>query len=236
MIIDKRPKPPTTPVAPWHSSDPSHPPPAHPATRPRGEVTFWIAPQVGKISNGAYLHMADSVHTSFVWREWFPTGPLAGLSRLRPHSGDGMGRGGGGEHPAVQPVSRLRLADRPRLLSPALSLRSPLLQIRSPASSFSLCFSRVLHAINFQVHFSGCKLQRICATGEWITQPNVPSAKLDRSLRTAWGRYATLASPDWCKSLWKNKKKKKQKKPLLHLVPLCSQASSPSNKLHETAL
>lgn len=95
MIIDKRPKPLTTPVARWHSSHPSHPPPSHPASRARGEVTFWIAPQVGKISNGAYLHMADSVHTSFVWREWFPTGPLAGLSRLHPHSGDGTGVGGG---------------------------------------------------------------------------------------------------------------------------------------------
>ena len=47
---------------------------------PLGEVTFWIALQVGKISNGACLHMAASVHTSFVWGERFPPGRLAGLS------------------------------------------------------------------------------------------------------------------------------------------------------------
>lgn len=52
---------------------------------PLEAVTFWIASQVGKISNGAILHMGDSVHTPFVWREWFPPGLLACLS---PSLGD----------------------------------------------------------------------------------------------------------------------------------------------------
>lgn len=54
---------------------------------PLEAVTFWIASQVGKISNGAILHMGDSVHTPFVWREWFApttTGmPLSVARRLQ---------------------------------------------------------------------------------------------------------------------------------------------------------
>lgn len=47
------------------------PPNRHTHTHTLEELTFRIALQVGKISNRASLHIADNVHTSFVWREWF---------------------------------------------------------------------------------------------------------------------------------------------------------------------
>lgn len=44
--------------------------------KPPVEVTFrfTFATRVGKISKEVYLHVADIVHTSFDWEEWFPKG------------------------------------------------------------------------------------------------------------------------------------------------------------------
>lgn len=102
------------------------------------ELTFRIALQVGKISNVAYLHKADSVHTSFVWREWFPLGYWQ--TCLCCPETLGMVK-----HPAVQPVVHLPLSQLagwpPTSLSLSLYLSIPLLhQHHPPSCPLFYCF------------------------------------------------------------------------------------------------
>lgn len=105
-----------------------------------------------------YLHMADSVHTSFVWREWFPQGCWQACLCCSETLGTV-------KHPAVQPVVHLplsQLAGWPPTslsLSPYLALSlNPLYLYYPPPFPLSLLlritYSSLLHTINFQVHFS----------------------------------------------------------------------------------
>lgn len=150
-------------------------------THPEEEVTFWIALQVGKISNWAYLHMADRVHTSFVWREWFPPGPLAGLSLLLWDPGDR-------EAPSCTscgssaPVTASWLTAH---ISLWLYLSTCLL-LSIPHSSFPL--SSALEPSIFKNKF---KLQH-CMMSEQDIQQTVPLARLDWSLKTFYFAWLML--------------------------------------------
>lgn len=124
---------------------------------PLEAVTFWIASQVGKISNGVHLHMADSVHTPFVWREWFPPRLLADPSQ-RP-----QGRG------STQLLNlRFTCCVTASWLTTHVTLwfylNSPAIYTRSPAAVCFFCSSFTLHAPphhQFSSTLNSSKLQHI---------------------------------------------------------------------------
>lgn len=141
--------------------------------RPLEALTFWIASQVGKISNEAHLHLADSVHTPFVWREWFPPGLLAGPLCCSETPGTR-------KHPAANlrftRPCHSKLADHPRhslsgFISPLSSNLHPL-----PCYSLRLFFPSGLplmvpHTISFKAHLTTANLENMSEYVEsWIEQ------------------------------------------------------------------
>lgn len=141
--------------------------------RPLEALTFWIASQVGKISNEAHLHLADSVHTPFVWREWFPPGLLAGplcCSRLQ-------GRGSTQLQTCVSPAhvtASWLTTHATRFL--VLSLHSPAIYTRSPATVCVFFFPQLHpswspHTISFKAHLITANLEHMSECIEpWIEQ------------------------------------------------------------------
>lgn len=132
----------------------------HTHTHTLEELTFRIALQVGKISNRAYLHIADNVHTSFVWREWFLLSHWQACLFCPETPGTV-------KHPAVQLVLHLllsQLAGWPPTsisLSPLFCVSHCLSTLLTPPATPPPCLfflplqisqTSLLQTTNFQIH------------------------------------------------------------------------------------
>lgn len=236
IIIDKRPKPLTTPVAPWHSSDPSHPPPSHPPSW-RGDILNCTTGRED-IKRGLFAYGRQCSH--FICLKRVISRRTTGRPvSVAPALWGWDGRGGrapscttgvtamAGWPPtsplsgSIVPLPSFKSVPHPPP-SPSVSSASDPASLTPPHHQLSSALQRL--QIATYLYDGGVDYTGQCPIGE-------AGSILEDRLRPL--RHSSVARL-MQKSLEKEKKEKKQ--PSLHLVPLCSHASSPSNELHEAAL